>query len=92
MKLEMARFLKSREQTLYYLAHENIVPVKSPPWAEHPFGLRRNEKTKRGQIGQHLLGTKTTPLIMELLGIHDERSCRQVRQHIRLIQQEVRHE
>ena len=92
MRLEMDRFLKDKEQLVNYFAQENIVPVKSPPWAEYPFELRRNEKTKRGQIGRQLLGTKTTPLIMEFLDIHDEQSCRRVRQHIRLIQRESRHE
>ena len=48
MRLEMARFLKDREQMLHYLAQENVVPVKSPSWADHPFELRRNEKAKKG--------------------------------------------
>lgn len=85
MKLEMGRFVKDREQMLYYLARENIVPVKAPPWADHPFELRRNEKTKRGQIGRHVAGTETTPFVMDILGIHDERSCKEVREHIKQI-------
>jgi hypothetical protein len=83
LKLEMGRFLKDREQMLHYLAQENVVPVKAPPWADHPFELRRNEKSKRGQIGQHIVGKETTPLVMECLGIRDENSCREVRERIK---------
>lgn len=90
MKLEMARFLKNKEQMLYYLARENVVPVKSPPWADHPFELRRNQKMKRGQIGQHLVGKEIIPLVMELLGVKDERSCREVRERIKHIRQQLR--
>ena len=86
MKLEIARFLRDREQLLNYLARENIVPVKAPPWAEHPFELRRSEKTIRGQIGQHLVGQKTTPVVMEVLGVRDERSCKEVRERIKQLQ------
>jgi hypothetical protein len=83
MKIEIARFLKDREQLLNYLARENIVPVKAPPWADHPFELRRREKTIRGQIGQHLVSQKTTPVVMEVLGVRDERSCKEVRERIK---------
>jgi len=83
MKLDMARFLKDREQMLHYLARENIVPVKAPPWAVHQFELRRNERTGRGQIGRHVSGKETTALLIQLLGIHDEASCREVREHIK---------
>jgi len=62
MKLEIARFLKDREQLLSYLAQQNVAPVKAPPWAEHEFELRRNEKTRRGQIGQHVISKGLTPL------------------------------
>lgn len=86
MRLEMARFLKHREQMLHYLARENVVPVKAPPWADYPFELRRNEKVKRGQIGQHLVGKETTPLVLELLGVRDETSCREVRELIKRLQ------
>lgn len=83
MKLEIGRFLRNRELLLNYLAQENIVPVKAPPWAEYPFELRRREKTIRGQIGQHLVGQKTTPVVMEVLGVRDEKSCKEVREHIK---------
>lgn len=83
MKLEIARFLKDREQLLNYLARENIVPVKAPPWADHPFELRRREKMIRGQIGQHLVGQETTPVVMEVLDVRDERSCKEVRERIK---------
>lgn len=83
MKLEIARFLGNKEQLLHYLAQENIVPVKSPPWADHPFELRRNEKAKKGQLGQHLVGKETTPLVTEVLGVRDERSCKEIREHIK---------
>ena len=82
MKLEMARLLKNREQMLHYLAQQNVVPVKAPPWAEHPFELRRNEKTRRKQPGQHIVAPKTTPVVMEALGVRDERSCKEVRERI----------
>jgi len=80
MKFEM---FKDKEQMLRYLAQENVVPVKAPPWADHPFELRRNEKVKRGQIGRHMLGKQTTPLIIELLGVRDEKSCKEVRERIK---------
>lgn len=83
MQIEIARFLKEREKLLNYLARENIVPVKAPPWADYPFELRRREKTIRGQIGQHLVGQKTMPAVMEVLGVQDERSCREVRERIK---------
>lgn len=91
MKLEMARFLKNNEQMLHYLAQMNVVPVKAPQWADHPFELRRNEKVKRGQPGQHLVGKETTPLVMELLGVQDEKSCREVRECIKRLRQTYRY-
>jgi len=63
MKLQKARFLDDPQGVLDYLARENIVPVKSPPWAKHPFMLRRNEKTKNRP------SRTMTPLIMEALSI-----------------------
>ena len=89
MKLEMARFLKDREQMLHYLARENIVPVKAPPWADHPFELRRNERRKRGQIGQHVCGKETTAFIINVLCIRDESSCKEVRECIKHIRQSM---
>ena len=83
MKLEMARFLKDREQMLHYLAGENVVPVNAPPWAEYPFSLRRNEKVKKGQIGRRTVSRGIIPLVMELLGVRDETSCRDVRELIK---------
>lgn len=83
MKLEAARYLKNKEQMLSYLAQENVIPVKAPPWAGHPFELRRNERAKRRQPGQHMLGKETTALIIELLGIRDDRTCKQVREQIK---------
>ena len=79
----MARFLKDRDQMLHYLAQENVVPVKAPPWADYPFELRRNEKVKRGQIGQHLVSKGTMPMVLELLGVRNETSCREVRELIK---------
>ena len=91
MKLETARFLKDREQTLmlHYLARENIVPVKAPPWADHPFELRRNERGKRGQVGKHVYGKAATASIINVLGIRDESSCKEVREHIKHIRQSM---
>lgn len=91
MKLETARFLKDREQTLmlHYLARENIVPVKAPLWADHPFELRRNERRKRDQIGQHVAGKETTAFIINILCIHDESSCKEVRECIKHIRQSM---
>jgi hypothetical protein len=83
MRLEIARFLKDREQMLHYLAQQNVVPVKSPPWADCPFELRRNEKFKRGQVGQHLVSKGMAPLLMEILGVRDETSCRGIREVIK---------
>lgn len=85
MRLEIARFLKDREQMLHYLAQQNVVPVKSPPWADYPFELRRNERVKRGQIGQHLVSQGMTPLVMEILGVRNETSCRGVREAIKCL-------
>lgn len=87
MKLDMARFMNDRDGMLHYLAKENVVPVKAPPWADHPFELRRNEKTLRGQIGKHLVGREMTPLVLELLGVRDEQSCKAVRKRIKQIRQ-----
>lgn len=89
MKLEMARFLKDREQLLNYLAQQNVVPVKAPPWAEHEFELRRNEKTKKGQIGQHLISKGLTPFVMELLGVRDEKSCKEVRERVKRLRKSL---
>ena len=92
MKLETARFLKDREQTLtlHYLARQNIVPVKAPLWADHPFELRRNERGKRGQIGQHVEGKETTAFIInDVLCIRDESSCKEVRECIKHIRQSM---
>jgi len=87
MKLDMAGFLKNKEHLLNYLAQENIVPVKAPFWADCPFELRRNEKTLKGQVGQHITGQKTTPVILDILGVHDERSCKEVRGYIKHLRQ-----
>ncbi len=89
MKLQMARFLSDREQMLHYLAQESVVPVKAPPWADYPFELRRYEKAERGQIGQHLIGKETTPLVIECLGIRDEKSCKEVREHIKRLRKSI---
>lgn len=89
MKLEMARFLKNREQMLYYLARENVVPVKAPPWAKYQFELRRNDKTKTGDPGRHITGRETTPDVIESLGIHDERSCKEVREYIKRLRKSI---
>lgn len=83
MKLDMAGLLRDRERLLNYLAQENIVPVKAPIWADHPFELRRNEKTLRVQVGQRFIGKKTTPIILDILGVHDEKSCIEVRKYIK---------
>jgi hypothetical protein len=83
MKLEIARLLSNKEHLLSYLAKENIVPVKAPPWAAHRFELRRNEKMLKGLIGRHVTGRKTMPLILDALGVHDEKSCKEVREHIK---------
>lgn len=88
----MARFPEDREQMLHYLARENIVPVNAPPWAAHPFDLRRNEKGKRGQVGQHVCGRETTALIIDGLCIRDDSSCKEVREHIKHIRQLMGHE
>ncbi len=85
MTLDMLGFLNNKEQLMHYLARENIVPVKAPPWADHSFELRRNEKTVRGQIGRHLLGKETTAFVLEHLGVGDEQSCKEVREHIKWI-------
>ncbi|MCD6297294.1 MAG: hypothetical protein J7M30_09080 [Deltaproteobacteria bacterium] len=82
MELEIARFLGNKDLLLNYFAQKSIVPVKSPPWADHPFGLRRNKKVKNREIGR-LAGKKTMLLIMQALGIRDERSCKEVREHIK---------
>ena len=78
MKLDMARFLKDKEQLVNYCARENIVPVKAPPWAQSRFELRRNKK----QPGR-LVGSNTLPVVLEALGVRDERSCKDVREHIK---------
>lgn len=83
MIVEIEKLCGDREQLLHQLARENIVPVKAPEWAHHPFELRRNEKTKRGQIGQHLFSTGVTSLVIEYLGITDEQSCKAVRERIK---------
>ena len=67
MELEIARFLGNKDLLLNYFAQKSIVPVKSPPWADHPFGLRRNKKVKNREIGR-LAGKKTMLLIMQALG------------------------
>lgn len=89
MKIDMGRFLNDKEQMLRYLARENVVPVKAPPWSGHPFELRRNDKTIRGQIGRHMVSKGLTPIVMELLGIRDERCCKDVGERIKLIRQEL---
>lgn len=85
----IARFLKDPEEMLRCLAWENIAPVKAPPWADHPFELRRNEKAKRSQLGQHIAGKETAPLVIELLGIRDERSCKEVRERIKHLRESL---
>lgn len=87
MKLDMARFLMNREHLLNYLVRENIVPVKAPPWADYPFELRRNEKTLRGQVGQHVTGISMTPIILNIMGVHDESSCKEVRERIKRLRE-----
>ena len=89
MKIEMARYAKDPEQMLSYLARMNVVPVKAPSWADHPFELRRNEKTKMGLLGHHLVGRETTPIVIQLLGIHDKKSCDAVRNRIREIRKSM---
>ena len=64
-------------------AWEDMVPVKAPPWAKYPFELRRNQKTEKGQPGRHYAGRETTPEILKFLDIHDEESCRRVREQIK---------
>lgn len=91
MKIEIARYAKDPEQILFYLARMNVVPVKAPPWADHPFELRRNEKTKMGLLGHHMVGKETTPIIIELLGIHDEKSCDAVRKRINKIRKSMKY-
>ncbi|GAG78494.1 unnamed protein product [marine sediment metagenome] len=78
MRLDMARFLKDKEQLVNYFARENIVPVKAPPWAKPRFELRRNTK----QPG-HLVSSNMLPVVLEALGVQDERSCKDVREHIK---------
>jgi len=85
MKLEMARFLKDEKQLLYYLAQVNVVPVRSPPWAEYPFELRRNQKMKTERIASPAM----TSHIMEFLGIRDKRSCEEVRERIKSIRRQL---
>jgi len=78
VELEFGRFLKDRQQMLYYLARQNIVPKKAPSWAGHPFMLR-----------PRIAGKETTALIIECLGIHDERSCKEVREHIKRLRRSL---
>lgn len=85
MKIEMAGFFADIEQLLHFLARENTVPVKAPPWADHPFLLRRNAKKERNLPGRHMIGKETTPVIIERLGIHDNQSCERVRERIKQI-------
>jgi hypothetical protein len=86
----MARFLKDPEELLHYLARENIVPVKAPEWADHPFELRRNEKSKRDPGGR-LAGKETTALVLEILGVHDEKSCKATREQIKHLRRSMRY-
>jgi hypothetical protein len=72
----------NRNEWLEYLAKENIVPVIAPDWAKYPFELRRNEKTIKRQIGRHFIGKETTPQIIQLLGVSDEKSCKDIREYI----------
>ena len=98
MELEMARHIKDRNEMLRFLASKNVVPVKAPPWADHPFELRRNDKTKRRNIykargqsvpnyymGSHIATKGTIQIVLDLLGVHDESSCKQVRERIKHI-------
>ncbi len=89
MKLEMARLLRDPEWLLAYLARQNVVPVKAPPWSENQFELRRNEKTRRGQVGRHFVSRGLTPIVMEVLGVRDEESCREVRERIKRIRRSL---
>ena len=91
MRLDIARYLKNKEQMLHYLAQENVMSMKAPPWADHRFESRRNEKAKHGQIGQHLLGKETTALIIELLGIRDDRTCKELREDIQRERRDARY-
>lgn len=89
MELDLIQLIKdqNREGILHYLAEENIVPVKAPPWADYPFELRRNDKSLKGQVGKHFVGKETTQFILELLGVRDEQSCKVVRDQIKWIRQ-----
>jgi len=89
LNLEIARFLRNPKEMLQRLAQENVVPVKAPPWAKYPFELRRNEKRKRGQFGPHLAGKETTPLILECLGVRDDKSCKEMRERIKQIRKNL---
>ena len=89
MELNMGKCMKNREMMLRYLASENVVPVKAPPWAKHPFELRRNEKTKKLQVGRHMVGTETTPEVLGLLGVSDYQSCKAVREHMKKIRKSM---
>ena len=83
MQLNMANFLRDPNRLIEYMARENIVPVKAPPWADYEFELRRNEKTLRNLPGRHLQGKETSQWVLRRLGVTDEESCKQVREQIK---------
>ena len=80
---------EDRDWWIMRFAQEDMVPVKAPPWSKYPFELRRNQKTANRQPGRHYAGRETTPDILKFLGVHDEESCRRVREQIKRRRQEL---
>ena len=78
MRIDMAGILNNKEQMLHCLARENVVPVKAPSWSKYPFELRN---------GRHMFSQGLIPKVMELLGVHDQESCKEIRNRIKLIRQ-----
>lgn len=85
MKLPLANILNDPEQVLQYLAKENVIPIKTPSWSDYPFVLRRREKARRKQIGQHIFGKETMQVILQVIGVKDTHSCKAVRERIKRI-------
>jgi len=81
--VKMDLHFRDRQGVLLSLARENIVPVKAPPWARYPFELRRNGKTKKGDIGRLISPGAADLILKEKLGVRDDESCREVRELIK---------
>lgn len=89
MNLNMANYMSDPQRLTGYMARENIVPVKAPPWAKHEFELRRNDKSARNLPGRHLLGKETAQVVLERLGVSDEASCREAREEIKRVRRQL---